>query len=269
MVNTFLVDLDFRKSAAKLDRARLGKQRVEAQQILNTCESLHTLAKLFGLPEFPRETQVAKEARSAWIRSIAIQFKQLGCAAIALSARGLRTFYKKDDIPRRLSCNERLIQDGQLYHVYDLTKKKYVASGTELEFIHPFETFISIGYVYHSAVSMWIGFESALKDYINAHIEVWIGRGYNNTMPMHSVTYPIVSPWWCTHETVKMFQGSLLERELQRGEAPWYIHQREFILSFCHSEEMAVAISSQMMGPTSFTADQLLTLSKVAAFVWP
>lgn len=35
MVNTFLISSDFDKNAQLLDNARLGKQRVEAYQILN------------------------------------------------------------------------------------------------------------------------------------------------------------------------------------------------------------------------------------------
>lgn len=44
MVNTFLVCFDFKKSAAILDYKRLGKQRVEAQQVLNLLLQIRYIA---------------------------------------------------------------------------------------------------------------------------------------------------------------------------------------------------------------------------------
>ena len=49
MVNTFILDHDYNISASKLDRARLGKQRVEAEQILNILLNLHACAELLRL----------------------------------------------------------------------------------------------------------------------------------------------------------------------------------------------------------------------------
>jgi len=41
------------------------------------------------------------------------------------------------------------------------------------------------GWIDHVAVKMWIGYEEALKSYINAIIYEWISRGYNNNMPFY------------------------------------------------------------------------------------
>ena len=49
MVNTFLVDSDFTRSAQHLDRQRLGKQRVEAMQILRLIEDLYRLRRLLDV----------------------------------------------------------------------------------------------------------------------------------------------------------------------------------------------------------------------------
>ena len=49
MVNTFLIDSDFHKSASLLDRRRLVKQRCEAQQILNILLYARGLAKYYDI----------------------------------------------------------------------------------------------------------------------------------------------------------------------------------------------------------------------------
>lgn len=72
MVNTFLVDPDFRRSAQKLDRQRLGKQRVEAMQILRLVEDLHRLRLL--LHEDPSHYPNLQE----YIKVVARKYKSLG-----------------------------------------------------------------------------------------------------------------------------------------------------------------------------------------------
>lgn len=61
MVNTFLTHPNFRVSAASLDRSRLGKQRVEAYQILRILENIHHLALMFNYPyrqDIPLQTYI-------------------------------------------------------------------------------------------------------------------------------------------------------------------------------------------------------------------
>jgi len=70
MVNTFLTHSDFVKSAQSLDRQRLGKQRVEAYQILLILENLDLLASIFSLPY--NGSNLAD-----WIKTIASIYKQL------------------------------------------------------------------------------------------------------------------------------------------------------------------------------------------------
>lgn len=54
------------------------------------------------------------------------------------------------------------------------------------------------GWRNHPAVLMWKGHEEMLKGYYNACILEWIGRGYNNTMPIYAVNYAKmkVPKWW-------------------------------------------------------------------------
>lgn len=49
MVNTFLVCADFNKAAAALDSRRLGKQRVEAMQIINILLEAKRLGKIYHI----------------------------------------------------------------------------------------------------------------------------------------------------------------------------------------------------------------------------
>ncbi len=54
----------------------------------------------------------------------------------------------------------------------------------------------SHGWKNHPAVKMWEGYESALALYMNAMIDEWVLRGYNNTMKKEDVTGEVQFPWW-------------------------------------------------------------------------
>jgi len=78
MVNTFFVVAnDPAASAACLDRQRLGKQRVEAHQILNNLDDLRFLASYLGLESFPIDINHPKHVREAWIRNVMSETKKL------------------------------------------------------------------------------------------------------------------------------------------------------------------------------------------------
>ena len=59
MVNTFLTNEDFKISAKSLDRARLGKQRVEAYQILNLIEDIKRLSILLEIEIDPKNLKLS------------------------------------------------------------------------------------------------------------------------------------------------------------------------------------------------------------------
>jgi len=71
MVNTFLTSTSFVRSAQLLDRKRLGKQRVEAQQILDCCLKLRFLGTVYNnpMPDDPYQ-------HYDWIRQVATSYKQ-------------------------------------------------------------------------------------------------------------------------------------------------------------------------------------------------
>lgn len=52
------------------------------------------------------------------------------------------------------------------------------------------------GWVHHPAVLMWRGYEMALSAYMNAMIEEWERRGFENRMLRVAVRPPFEKPWW-------------------------------------------------------------------------
>jgi hypothetical protein len=81
---------------------------------------------------------------------------------------------------------------------------------------------IKFGYMYHPAVLMWLGYEEALKDYLNAHIEETISRGIKNTMIMYDTENVVRPPWTYDAEFIARHRAILLKKELDRNEKPWY-----------------------------------------------
>ena len=185
MVNTFLVDSNFKKSASQLDNRRLGKQRVEAYQILNILENLRILSGQSGIRCLDDFNTFVNEIKK-WYKSQS--FIYILCDDNTL----IETEDK--DIP---------IQKGQ--------------------------RMIKMGFSTHPAVEMWFGYEDALKEYIDAHIEEWIARGFKNTMQIYKVKakrYPEWIYWSHFHEN---HRGALLGKELDRNEKPWYQNMSPFV----------------------------------------
>lgn len=180
MVNTFVVTGDFRTSATYLDRARLGKQRVEARQILEICENLALAAQVLGHPASPRGDL---EATKRWLREVMRSYKQYPFGYVRTPTVDL------------------------------------IVWGESLK----------LGWVYHPAVALWVGYEPALRSYINAHIEEWVRRGYQNTLPLYPLPTHIELPAWSQRPDFhRNHRGALLTKELTREEHPWYQLKPEF-----------------------------------------
>jgi len=56
--------------------------------------------------------------------------------------------------------------------------------------------------------------------YYNVHVQEWIDRDYNNTMPIYN------------NDVICRFKSMLVERELQRQENLWYSLKRDFLYEF-------------------------------------
>lgn len=192
MVNTFLVDSDFQKSAQLLDVKRLGKQRVEAYQILNLIVNIRILSLKSG---------ISYDSKTNNFQSF---------------VRDLKKWYTNQPF------------------VYILTDKydsesKIILSEDKKPTISEEQRVVKMGFCNHPIVEMWYGYEDALKEYIDAHIEEWIRRGYKNTMKSYGVKSKS-RPKWCEwikfHENHK---GALLNKELEREEKPWYQLKEDFV----------------------------------------
>lgn len=210
MVNTFLVTADFSESARYLDRQRLGKQRVEAYQILNVCSDLRWLGNHYGIP-FP-----TNNIRS-WIQEIARRYK------------------KSDQRLYQTSSNVMVMTKEESISFLKKTKGKWASNlkwpikiGNHQ--IHPDDRLITLGWCYHPIVQMWIGFEDSLKLYINAHIDEFVRRGYNNNMKKYLVDPSVQRPKW-TFDPIMYdnHRGALLQKEITRNEPIWYQDQEMFL----------------------------------------
>jgi hypothetical protein len=206
MVNTFLTDSDFRTSARNLDYRRLGKQRVEAIQILNLIEDLSFLCSYFNLPlpgwtdesppELPVWSTIVKEIKNRY-RLLPFRFVQL-----KVTDRSLPSSTDYTPVP--------LEQLGKLTD-------------------RPIRI-VNLGFINHPIVRMWFGYREALKDYINAHLEEWISRGYKNRIPFYSVPSEYSRPGWTKNPTFhRTHRSALLEKETNRKENPWYSLRETFV----------------------------------------
>jgi hypothetical protein len=192
MVNTFLLYSDYRESAKKLDRARLGKQRVEAYQILNLITDLSILSQGYNWP-MPEDNKQWK----IWVKEIAGKYKK--------------------------SNHKFIVESEKLIQVDKSTTRDDLSTGQRL---------ITLGFVHHPIVRAWLGWPESLKMYINAHIDEWKARGYKNTMVKYQIESNVVHPPWVTDSNIhKNHYSSLLKKEKERQEKPWYIGMNLYVVS--------------------------------------
>jgi hypothetical protein len=195
MVNTFLVDEDFRESAKKLDNRRLGKQRVEAYQILNLIENIRILSVQSGI-RCMGDFQV-------FIREIKKWYQKKPFVYI-LSGEFLIEHLKQGDEHEEWNKNKITVETG--------------------------ERVIKMGFCNHPIVEMWFGYEDALKEYIDSHIDEWKARGYKNTMKRYGVKggeKPVWCSWKKFHDNHK---GALINKEVDREEKIWYQKMDDFVV---------------------------------------
>lgn len=221
MVNTFLVvEDDPVASATCLDRQRLGKQRVEAYQILNNLDDLGFLADYLGHEAFPTGINYSKSVRDAWIQSVMSTVKS------NLKAKYIHVTTNNDVVKRGSSGGNR---DKRVSNKLVLYNTKPVIDSGYL---------ISMAFKSHPCTSMWLGFETGLCHYINAHISAWLSRGYVNNM----ATYPeavAVFPSWCQNpDVIDSFRANLMAKEIERFEPLHYMYQQPFVDSFANDIQL-------------------------------
>lgn len=278
MVNTFVCDTDFRVSANKLDNLRLGKQRVEAYQILIVITQLRFLAKYFNIPDYPVGQDTPKTQREAWINNVITTFKQSGYSAILVRENMIVHYQQGQTLPRKPESGNKLLYDSANNMIFEVKGKKQriVASGPSHTFVLPGEQLITTGYKKHPAIPLWLGFEDALMDYINAHIEVWIARGKNNTMKTYTVPKNYPRPAWSlSNAVINNFKSTLVDREIRRHEPVWYLKQSDFVDAWAHSKDYSTKVNEFI---AQLSTDQwynyvddklLLSYGNFPGFIWP
>jgi Pyrimidine dimer DNA glycosylase len=237
MVNTFLVDSNFAKSARLLDSKRLGKQRVEALQILHLIQYLTILSNLYStLDDTPGPIPLYPYNRYDWIRKIS---KIYNSSASRLLFRNNKWHYIDKDIKMiRMGTNEEIVSqedsvgsginspildDNKTVKLLDVNTNRIRTVDSE-RLIRLDEIYISLGFVYHPAVLMWLGHEDALKEYINVHIDEWVSRGFKNTIGKYDlVDKIIVRPAWTYDQYFhQCHRSNLLRKEIENDESSHY-----------------------------------------------
>lgn len=235
MVHTFVLRFDkddnnpFSRSAALLDYRRLGKQRVEATQILNVLLDYQTIIDFYSLKTISLLDQN--------FQNYLDRDKEL---------LSIRKWYTSR--PKRL-----LVLDNKILEV----DKNYKGDGRK----------ITLSWGSHPALRMWYGYEDSLKIYITAHIFEWVKRGYKNTMNIPSISLDrvgkVIHPWWAIHRTNHLaILASMLRKEKERNERPWYKimvddqEKRKNLFDF-EDEELKFFLEKGYFWPTNLSLDDL------------
>lgn len=155
MVMTYVLDSDLRRSAKFLDNNRLTKQIVEAKQIFNLLIDIRILADIF-LPYLgPMPINASVERRTDWIKQLA-------------------QLYKKSST---------VTQPSGFYIIRTDTVFFILSRNDVLNIDIPNARIVKLGWVYHPTLRMWLGYENALTEYINIHIDEYYLRGGQSYIP--------------------------------------------------------------------------------------
>jgi len=223
MVNTFLVHPDYRISASYLDWRRLGKQRVEAQQILTCLEHFDYLADFFGVERYPRDVDTPKEQRVEYVKSLMKVFKAkcpfglIVCPDGSVVCPDGRTIIEENGKAR---SGKKIVELDDGTYKCGQTIYRYVYDATHV--------LIGTGFKSHPCVLSWMGFQDSLKEYIDSCVAEWVSRGYKNTMRTYGVVDAPRPSWTLDERIFDNHRGALFLKEMERNESPWYVGFPEF-----------------------------------------
>ena len=189
MVNTFLTSTNYAQSAAFLNSQRLGKNRVESYQILGSLLKFKYLSDLLSMP-LPSDPYL----RYDWFRSLIETYKNSDYIVYENGPNNFNAFLKTEILEK-------------------------IPSGRAIKF----------GFALHPCVLAWCGYEDSLMEYIDAHIYEWTKRGYKNTMTIYNVKSDRRPPWTYDADFIIRHRSMLLQKELERNEKPWYVHNKLFV----------------------------------------
>ena len=220
MVNTFIIakysqhkSRFIRKSASLLDTPRLGKQRVEAMQILNNLYAIKALCLFFNIT-FPDKFSSHKQLQDIInrCRKQYVEFVDKYKVSMHIDEYGhITNLYDS-----YLYCHVKNIGvdcNGNIRYNIDCSNLHN----------NPYHTIKKLGYANHTCTYMWWGYEEELKYYINVHIDEWISRGHKNTMHIYNLKQKLKMPKWSKCDAVvNMFACALLYKERVRIEKKHY-----------------------------------------------
>ena len=70
------------------------------------------------------------------------------------------------------------------------------------------------GWRNHPAVKMWKGYENALKLYFNNALNIWVSRGYKNSMKFEKINGKVILPkWFGNKEFHSSHRANLLRKD--------------------------------------------------------
>lgn len=266
MVNTFLVHSDPDESASLLDDIRLNKQITEAIQILENIIDLRTVAQYYNydspemLSKHDTSEQLSTKFRSniGWCKSVISKYKKedtkllfVNTNNIIINAYNHNCIQDCSELEVRAISNSDTSNYTTIFKSVAFThtdndmivskKQEYESRYTCLRLYD--EKIVSLkGYASHCITAMWIGYENALRLYINSHIEAWLkGTNKNGKIRQLSLArsfYNIIGydldikgkkyvlyPWWYRFQPLlRSHQASLLRKEKARDEADHYIY---------------------------------------------
>lgn len=146
---------------------------------------------------------------------------------ILTSAEAISQHYGYPSRPEGYSTKDDIAREVWLKMVFSRYKQEpvklffNVVNGERV--YGPRGTLVGSGWSSHPMALMWVGYESALKDYINACIHEWLDRGFNNNMSGYVLFEDPVYPWWTRSEALhKSHRAALLRKEACREEPSWY-----------------------------------------------
>jgi hypothetical protein len=197
MVNTFVTCTDFKQCAKDLDWRRLGKQRVEAMQILHILQDYVYISYKLCI-----KCLCGEILTSCYMKKFSCGF------GIENYMKIVRDEYKK--FPYFY------IEDKVSKKIFKVDKKTFTKDKSKRKILS--------GFINHPAVKMWVCYEKCLKLYINTMIDEWINRGYKNTMKKYEVAVEVADypKWLAEGKVIASHKLSLLKKEKERNEKEWY-----------------------------------------------
>ena len=225
MVNTFLTSPDYRISASNLDSARLGKQRVEAYQILLILQDFDIVRQHFDMPLPTEPLEYA-----SWIKEILSKYKATNKYLFCYEGQ-TRWLDKDEHIYEPISNDKIILRSNHkvfIAHPRQTTSFSFIPRN---KVKLPGDRIIKFGFANHPAVRMWLCHNDSLRLYINAHIEEWISRGNKNNMELFAIENPeiIPAPSWTQDPIMHQnHKAALYRKEVVRKETPWYQKKDDF-----------------------------------------